>query len=94
MYGGRTRHRAAVKQFGLAGVYGDYGDTTMTERPGLGYSDMSKSGITTTTGEKLRRVACVIAALAVIAAVFYYLTRAVQTSTAHATGDSSSFHTD
>lgn len=57
----------------------------MTERPSLGYSDMSKRGFATTPGEKLRRVACILAGRVVLAAVFYYLTRAVQMSTAHAT---------
>jgi hypothetical protein len=42
----------------------------------------------------LRRIGFLLIALVVMGAVFFYLTRAVQTSTAHATSDDSPLHYD
>jgi hypothetical protein len=42
----------------------------------------------------LRRIGFLLVALVVMGAVFFYLTRAVQTSTAHATSDDSPLHYD
>jgi hypothetical protein len=65
----------------------------VNERPSLGYSALSKTRFSTTPLDKLRRAAFIIVGIIVLGGVFYYLTRAVQTSTAHATGDSG-FHSD
>ncbi len=64
----------------------------MNERPSLGYSSLPHS--VAGRYEKLRRAGFLLLALLLVGTVFYYLTRAVQSSTAHATSDNSALHTD
>jgi predicted permease len=59
----------------------------VSERPSLGFSALSKTEFSTSRFDKLRRIGLLFVAAVLVGAVFYYLTRAVQTSTAHATGD-------
>jgi hypothetical protein len=66
----------------------------MNGRPSLGYSALSKSDTPTGRIDVLRRVAFLLVALMLVGTVFYYLTRAVQSSTAHATRDDSPLHSD
>jgi len=66
----------------------------MIERPHLGFSALSNSKFTTTPLEKLTRIGLALLAAAFLAVVFYYLTGAVQSSTAHATSDDSNLHYD
>lgn len=65
----------------------------MTDRPSLGFSTLSRNEFSTSPLDKLRRLAFILAGIVLLGGVFYFLTRAVQTSTAHATGDSG-FHSD
>jgi mannose/fructose/N-acetylgalactosamine-specific phosphotransferase system component IIC len=64
------------------------------ERPSLGFSSIGKTKFATTAGDKLRRLAFIAVGIAALGGVFYYLTRAVESSTAHATSDDSALHTD
>ncbi|MGH9575768.1 MAG: hypothetical protein ACRD40_19850 [Candidatus Acidiferrales bacterium] len=66
----------------------------MKESPSLGYSALSKSASPPTRLDAPRRVGFLLVALLLVGAVFYYLTRAVQSSTANATRDDSPLHTD
>ena len=66
----------------------------MTERPSLGITALERNDFSTSRIDKLRRIAFVLVATVIAGAVFYYLTRAVQTSTAHATSDESPLHYD
>jgi hypothetical protein len=65
----------------------------VNKNPSLGFSKLSRNEFATGPLDKLRRVAFLLAGMVVLAGVFYFLTRAVETSTAHATGDSG-FHSD
>ena len=65
----------------------------MNESPSLGYSALSKSASSSTRFDTLRRVGFLFVALILVGATFYYLTRAVQSSTAHVTRDDSPIHT-
>ena len=66
----------------------------VSDRPSLGLSPLSKTTFSTSKSDKLRRLVCFLVALVIVGAVFFYLTRAVQTSTAHATSDDSPLHYD
>lgn len=66
----------------------------MNDGPSLGFSTLPQSGYSAGKFYKLRRAAYVLVALLVVGTVFYYLTRAVQTSTAHATSNDSPLHSD
>jgi hypothetical protein len=66
----------------------------MTERSGLGLSAISKTASSASRSDRWRQAGLLLIALLVVGTVFYYLTRAVQTSTARATGDDSPLHTD
>ncbi|HEY6466352.1 MAG TPA: hypothetical protein VIY69_10200 [Candidatus Acidoferrales bacterium] len=66
----------------------------MTEQPSLGFSAISKTASSTTRSDGFRRAGFLLIALLLVGTVFYYLTRAVQSSTAHATRDDSPVHTD
>ena len=66
----------------------------MNEGPSLGYSAISKSASPATRFDALRRIGFLLVALILVGTVFYYLTRAVQSSTAHATRDDSPIHSD
>jgi len=66
----------------------------MNRSPSLGYSAISKSASSPTRFGALRRIAFLLVALVLVGTVFYYLTRAVQSSTAHATRDDSPIHTE
>ena len=59
----------------------------MSERPSLGFSELSRNEFSSSPVDKLRRVALIAVGIALLGGVFYYLTRAVQSSTAHATGE-------
>jgi hypothetical protein len=65
----------------------------MNDSPSLGYSALSKSISSPTRFDTLRRVGFLLVALILMGLVFYYLTRAVQSSTAHATRNDSPIHT-
>jgi hypothetical protein len=65
----------------------------VNDSPSLGFSALHKSAQQPGRFDKLRRLAVLLVALIVMGTVFYYLTRAVQTSTAHATGPSG-LHSD
>ena len=66
----------------------------MSDSPSLGLSALPKSGYSAGRYDKLRRVAFLLIALTLVGTIFFYLTRAAQSSTAHATSDSSPLHTD
>jgi hypothetical protein len=66
----------------------------VTERPSLGITALERNDFSTGPFDKLRRLAFVLVAIVIVGAVFYYLTRAVQTSTAHATSDESPLHSE
>lgn len=66
----------------------------MTEQPSLGFSAISKTASSTNRSDGFRRAGFLLIALLLVGTVFYYLTRAVQSSTAHATRDDSPIHTD
>jgi hypothetical protein len=66
----------------------------VTERPSLGISALERNDFPTSPFDKLRRIAFALVAIVIVGAVFYYLTRAVQTSTAHATSDESPLHSE
>ena len=66
----------------------------MTERPSLGISALERNGFSTSPTDKLRRIAFLLVAIVIVGGVFYYLTRTVQTSTAHATSDQSPLHSE
>lgn len=66
----------------------------MIERPSVGFSAISKTASLTSRFDGLRRAGFLLVALLVVGMLFYYLTRAVQSSTAHATRDDSPIHTD
>jgi hypothetical protein len=59
----------------------------VSERPSLGFSELSRNEFSSSPVDKLRRVALIDVGIALLGGVFYYLTRAVQSSTAHATGE-------
>jgi hypothetical protein len=59
----------------------------VSERPSLGFSELSRNEFSSSPVDKLRRVALIAVGIALLGDVFYYLTRAVQSSTAHATGE-------
>jgi hypothetical protein len=59
----------------------------VSERPSLGFSELSRNEFSSSPVDKLRRVALIAVGIALLGGVFYYLTRAVQSSTAHATGE-------
>lgn len=59
----------------------------MSERPSLGFSELSRNEFSSSPVDKLRRVGLIVVGIALLGGVFYYLTRAVQSSTAHATGE-------
>jgi hypothetical protein len=69
-------------------------EQTATERPSLGISALERNDYSTGPLDKLRRIALVLVAIVLVGGVFYYLTRAVQTSTAHATNDESPLHSE
>jgi hypothetical protein len=64
----------------------------MSERPSLGYSKLSRSEFSSGPSDKLRRLAFLLVAVIAVGIVFYYLTGAVQSSTAHATSDDFALH--
>jgi hypothetical protein len=66
----------------------------VTERPSLGIAALERNDFSTSPLDKLRRIAFVLVAIVLVGGVFYYLTRAVQTSTAHATSDESALHSE
>ena len=66
----------------------------MLNRPSLGLFASSQRQFATSRNDVFRRIGFLLVALVVIGAAFFYLTRAVQTSTAHATSDGSSLHYD
>ena len=66
----------------------------MNDSPSLGFSAISKSASPATRFDAIRRIGVLLVALLIVGAVFYYLTRAVQSSTAHATRDDSPIHSD
>lgn len=66
----------------------------MDERPSLGFSAISKTASLPTRSDGFRRAGFLLVALLLVGTVFYYLTRAVQSSTANATRDDSPIHTD
>lgn len=66
----------------------------MNDDPSLGFSALPKSGYSGGRHDKLRRLTFLVVALLAVGTIFYYLTRAVQSSTAHATSDNSALHTD
>lgn len=66
----------------------------MTEQPSLGFSAISKTASSPTRSDGFRRAGFLLIALLLVGTVFYYLTRAVQSSTARATRDDSPIHTD
>jgi hypothetical protein len=66
----------------------------VSNRPSLGLSASSPTEFGTGKFDVLRRIGFLLVALVVMGAVFFYLTRAVQTSTAHATSDDSPLHYD
>ncbi len=69
-------------------------ETAVNERPSLGYSALAKSETPRSRTDGLRRMAFLLIALVLVGTVFYFLTRAVQSSTANATRDDSPIHTD
>jgi hypothetical protein len=66
----------------------------MHEGPSLGYSAISKATCSSSRFDAVRRLGFLLVALIVVGAVFYCLTRTVQSSTAHATRDASPIHSD
>ena len=64
----------------------------MTERPTLGFSSVERHSYRTTALDRMRRLGFVLVALVLVGVVFFYLTRAVQSSTAHATSGDSALH--
>jgi hypothetical protein len=66
----------------------------VSDRPSLGLSVSSSTQFGRSRFDVLRRIGFLLIALVVMGAVFFYLTRAVQTSTAHATSDDSPLHYD
>lgn len=66
----------------------------MSNRPSLGLSASSQTEFGGNKFDLLRRIGFLLVALVVMGALFFYLTRAVQTSTAHATSDDSPLHYD
>jgi hypothetical protein len=66
----------------------------VSDRPSLGLSATSQTDFGKSKFDVLRRIGFLLVALVVMGAVFFYLTRAVQTSTAHATSDDSPLHYD
>lgn len=85
------------EQFPIAGVYTFHEGATVNDvnnDPSLGFSALPKPGYSAGRHDKLRRLAFLLVALALVGTVFFYLTRAVQSSTAHATNDNSALHTD
>lgn len=66
----------------------------MTEHSSFGFSAISKTASSTTRSDGFRRVGFLLLALIIVGTVFFYLTRAVQSSTAHATRDDSPIHTN
>ena len=65
----------------------------MTEHSSLGFSTISKTASSPTRSDAFRRAGFLLVALLLVGTVFYYLTRAVQSSTARATRDDSPIHT-
>lgn len=66
----------------------------MTEHSSFGFSAISKSASSPTRSDGFRRAGFLLLALVIVGTVFFYLTRAVQTSTARATREDSPIHTD
>jgi hypothetical protein len=66
----------------------------VTEHTSLGFSAISKAESSVSRFDRFRRAGFLLVALLVVGTVFYYLTRAVQSSTAHVTRDDSAIHTD
>jgi hypothetical protein len=58
----------------------------MDKRLGLGWSAISKSEFASSRGSAWRRLLLFVLALVVVGFVFSYITGAIQSSTAHATG--------
>jgi len=66
----------------------------VNDHPSLGYSALAKSHTPASRTEGLRRIAFLLVALMLVGTVFYYLTKTVQSSTAHATRDDSPLHSN
>jgi hypothetical protein len=67
-------------------------EVVVSERPSLGFSELSRNEFSTTPVDKFRRAAFIVVGIILLGGLFYYLTRAVQSSTAHATSDDSALH--
>ena len=61
-------------------------EDTMSERPSLGWSAISKLETSRSAWERLSRLVFLVIGIVVMAVVFLWLTDSAQKSTAHATG--------
>ena len=55
---------------------------------GLGYSKIEASRYRASASDRLKKAAIFLVAFVLLGVFFFYVTKEVQTSTAHATGDS------
>ena len=60
-------------------------EIAMDKRLGLGRSAISKCGFELSRWETLRRLLLVLLGVVILGAMFFYFTREIQSSTAHAT---------